>query len=56
MAKYHITAYPYATQSGEINIPDDITDVKAYVEEHWNEIEFDEPDLDYAGTDFEVDQ
>ena len=49
-----VTAYPYATVWGEIDIPDDIEDVQQYVKDHWDEIEFGEPDLDYAGTDFEV--
>ena len=53
-----ITAYPYATQTGLLNIPDDITDPderKEYIENHWNEIEFGEPALDYCGTDFDID-
>ena len=53
-----ITAYPYATQTGLLNIPDDITDPdarKEYIENHWDEIEFGEPDLDYCGTDFDID-
>ena len=49
-----VTTYPYATVWGEIDIPDDIEDVRQYVYDHWDEIKFGEPDLDYAGTDFEV--
>lgn len=52
--KRSVTAYPYATVWGEIEIPDDVKDVRQYVKDHWDEIKFGEPDLDYVGTDFEV--
>ena len=53
-----ITAYPYAVQYGTLAIPKDITEPNAlqeYVNEHWNEIDFSEPDLDYSGTDVDID-
>ena len=50
---YSVTAYPYAVQHGKIKIPNSITDVYEYITEHWNEIAFDEPELDYQGTDFD---
>ena len=56
MAKRTITAYPYATVFGEIEIPEGVDDVKKYVVDHWDDIEFGEPDLDYGGTDFEVEE
>jgi len=51
-----ITAYPYAIQNGTLEIPDDIErDFREeYITEHWSEIKFGEPELDYADTDMEV--
>lgn len=53
--KVSVTAYPYAVQFGEIDIPEGIStdEIYDYLTEHWDEIEFGEADLDYAGTDFE---
>ena len=51
-----VTAYPYATQYGKIEIPEGVEDIRSYVSEHWDEIKFNEPDLDYAGADFEVEE
>lgn len=50
-----ITAYPYATQYGELKVPKDLNEEekRQYISEHWNEISFGEPDLDYCGTDFD---
>lgn len=52
-----VIAHPYADQTGYIDIPDDITseeDRIQYIEDHWNDIKFNAPDLDYCGTDFET--
>lgn len=45
----HITAFPYATQHGTLKVPGNITqaEVDEYIADHWDEIEFDEPELDY---------
>ena len=57
MAKtYLVTAFPYAVQNGKITVPDDVIDVNKYIKNHWNGIEFNEPDLDYFGTDFDVNE
>lgn len=57
MAKtYLVIAYPYATQSGTITVPDNTNDVNEYIKDHWDDIEFDEPDLDYCGTDFDIEE
>lgn len=52
-----ITAHPYADQTGLLEVPDELTseEASAYVEEHWDKIDFHEPELDYCGTDFEID-
>ena len=52
--KYKITTFPYAVQHGVVEIPDDVAadKVDEYLMENWANIEFDEPELDYAGTDF----
>lgn len=53
----HVTAYPFATVNGTIEVPDDIDEnnISEYVSDHFDDIEFDESDidLDYAGTDLE---
>lgn len=54
--KIQVTAYPYAVQYGEIEVPNDVTDVKKYIIENWGSIEFDEPNLDYKGTDFDCNE
>lgn len=50
-----ITAYPYAIQYGNLKVPKDLNEEekRQYISEHWNEISFGEPDLDYCGTDFD---
>ena len=50
-----ITAYPYAIQYGNLKVPKDLNEEekRQYINEHWNEISFGEPDLDYCGTDFD---
>lgn len=52
--KKFITFYPYATQTATLDIPEDVDDVNEYIREHWSEIEFDEVELDYCGTDFDM--
>lgn len=57
METVKVVAYPYARQSGKIQIPEGLSekDKAEYVKEHWNEIEFSAPELDYRGTDFDID-
>ncbi len=55
--KICVTAYPYAVQYGSLIVPDELIDqaeIEEYVREHFDEIEFGEPDLDYAGTVFDI--
>lgn len=54
--KAHITTFPYAIQYGVLEMPDNIEEDKReeYIVEHWDDIEFGEPDLDYAGTDMDI--
>ena len=57
MKNVTVVAYPYAVQSGIIQVPDALTDyvdVDFYIQEHWDEIDFYAPDLDYCGTDYEL--
>ena len=54
---YFITAYPYAVQNGVlIGVPDDVKDIKEYINEHWNSIRWSDVDLDYCGTDYEFEE
>ena len=54
--KVTVTLYPYATQRGKIEVPMSISekDMRNYIENHWDDIKKDEPELDYAGTDFDI--
>ncbi len=61
MARVHITAYPYATTHGVINIPEEVSKDKiatiSFIQDHWSDIHFDFPiKLDYNGTDFDIDE
>ena len=51
--KYNVTVYPYAVQYGDIDVPDDVDNIKEYILEHWGDITFGDVDLDYSGTDFD---
>ena len=51
-----VTAYPYAMVYGHIDIPDDVDDIDNYLEDNWDDINFGNPDLDYAGTDFDYEE
>ena len=57
MKTYYVTAYPYASQTGTIKIPGNLShkEVEQYISDHFDEIDFGEPSLDYAGTDFDFD-
>ena len=54
--KLSVTAYLYATQYGTIEIPDEIpkNELEDYVANHWEDIDFYPPELDYSNADFEV--
>ena len=54
----NVTAYPYAVQYGSIEVDKNLSgeELTEYISEHWDEIQFGEPDLDYCGTDFDVDE
>ena len=49
-----ITAYPFATVYGTIDVPDDVDDVEAYVYDNWDSIEFGDIDLDYCACNYEI--
>lgn len=60
MAKIEVTAYPYATVYGDLEVPDDVMNgsddkLHEYIENHWNEIQFGDTDLDFQGCDYEFD-
>ncbi len=54
----NVTAYPCAVVSGTIEIPADVPDDKldAYVSEHFDDVDFGEPQLDFADTDFDINE
>ena len=56
MKELTIVAYPYASQTGTLYVPDHIPpeDYEQYVEDHFRDIIFQDPELDYRGTDFDV--
>ena len=49
-----VTAYPFATVYGTIDVPDGVEDVETYVSDHWDSIEFGNIDLDYCMCDYEI--
>ena len=53
--KVRVIAYPYAVQYGEIEVPNDVKgeDLQEYISEHFDEVAFGEPELDYQGTEFD---
>lgn len=54
---FRLFTQPYANQYGTIVIPNELEteeEIKKYVSEHWGDVEFAPPELDYCGTDFEV--
>lgn len=56
MKTISVTVYPFATQYGEIKVPENISDdeLHDYIADHFEDIEFDPPELDYCGADFEL--
>lgn len=53
MKKYGFTALPYTTQHCTIEAPDDADVNENYIREHWDDVKFGEPEMDYRGTDIE---
>jgi len=58
MKTLFITAYPFAIQTGYLEVPDEMSSGQydEYVREHWGEIEFLSPDLDYANAEVDVEE
>ncbi len=54
--RYLITAYPYAVVYGSIEVPDDVEDAWDYIDDHFDDIKFGEPELDYCGTNYEFEE
>ena len=55
--KVSVTGYPYATAYGSIEIPDGVEDIREYIENHFDEVDFGSPetwDFDFCGTDYEA--
>lgn len=56
MKTIKVTVRPYAMQEGFIEVPDDVKDVYNYVIDNWEDVDFDSPELDYEGTDVDVEE
>lgn len=54
MMEVHVTAYPFARQYGTVLVPEGVKDMKSYIDEHYDEIEFGDVDFDHDGADFDV--
>ena len=54
--KVVVISYPFVTQYGEIEVPADLNGLalRKHIEEHFNDIRFSEPNLDYKGADLDV--
>lgn len=59
MKTINVTSFPFATQWGSVEVPEYLKDpmeIRDYIVEHWDDIKFGEPDLDYCGADFEIEE
>lgn len=57
MRLIQVVAYPYATTIGTIQVPSNLTNqekVRKYVSDNFDKVVFEEPELDFRGTDFDV--
>ena len=56
--KVQVVYYPYTTQYGEIEVPAELRgdELRDYIQEHIDFIKFGEPILEYAGTDFDIEE
>ena len=56
MKKVTVTAYPFATQYGRIEVPDNLEgeELREFLRDNWDNIAFAKVNLDYAGCEFEV--
>ena len=54
----NVIAYPYAVMYGTIEVPMEVTDdeLDGYVTEHFDDVKFGEPQLDFKGTDFDIEK
>ena len=58
MKLIQITAFPEAIQNGCIEIPEELTtleEIRDYVKDHWDDINFDPVDLYYDKIPFNID-
>ena len=58
MIKLSISAHPYAHTYGTICVPADLDPKKygQYIFDHFNDVNFGEPDFDYGGTAYEIEK
>jgi len=56
MKEVLVVGFPYVVESGKLEVPDELTgdELYAYVESHWDDIQFEEDSRDYYDTEFEV--
>lgn len=55
--KFDVTAYPRAVLDGVIYIPENLTSYDErckYVSDHWDEIDFAEPDFEFDSCTFDI--
>ena len=58
MKLVNVHVAPYADQYADMYIPKELDDEAAveYVQEHFNELMFSDPELDYAGIDIDINE
>lgn len=59
MKKVDVFCHPFCDTHGTIKVPTEIVDagkmsVVDYINEHFDDIKFGEPDLNYRGTDYDI--
>ena len=48
--KYTVSVQPFVSETGEIDIPDDVKDIGEYVNKHFDDIKFSEDFHEYDGS------
>ena len=52
MRNFRVTSFPSVVQIGSISVPEDVQDIRSYISEHWDRIDFHPPKINDLGADF----
>ena len=54
MREIYVTAYPFVRQYGKIEVPEAVEDIREYVEDHYDSIQFGDCDIDHDDATFDI--